>query len=201
MFDVPARHADASWVWASKGSFCRRCRCRRHHCCQLTCRTKLRGSVFNHAPHDGGHPSTSPWLKTVSHAFPLTLLRPPAQNPYTWFSFGEVVLEGGCYALTLAFLAKAVALLPSGLHRQEKVSLREKGGEWAVLFHVLTPFFWCLVWPTRGARGVLRTGMRDRSFAGRFLATTNSGDLFRNGQYAPFGSVHTFFPRVIRSVK
>ncbi|CAM9553988.1 unnamed protein product [Ectocarpus sp. 4 AP-2014] len=42
------------------------------------------------------------------------------KNPYTWFSFGEVVLEGGCYALTLAFLAKAVALLPSGLHQQEK---------------------------------------------------------------------------------
>ncbi|CAM9360598.1 unnamed protein product [Ectocarpus fasciculatus] len=42
------------------------------------------------------------------------------KKPYTWFSFGEVVLEGGCYALTLAFLAKAVALLPSGLHQQEK---------------------------------------------------------------------------------
>ncbi|CAB1101527.1 unnamed protein product [Ectocarpus sp. CCAP 1310/34] len=42
------------------------------------------------------------------------------KNPYTWFNYGEVVLEGGCYALTLAFLAKAVALLPSGLLQQEK---------------------------------------------------------------------------------
>lgn len=44
------------------------------------------------------------------------------QKPYTWFRLGEMVLEGGCHALALAFLGKTVALLPPGLQQQEKVS-------------------------------------------------------------------------------
>lgn len=43
------------------------------------------------------------------------------QKPYTWFKLGQAVLEGGCYALALALLAKAAVLLPPGLQQQEKV--------------------------------------------------------------------------------
>ncbi|CAN0385559.1 unnamed protein product [Pylaiella littoralis] len=42
------------------------------------------------------------------------------KKPYTWFRLGKVVLEAGCYSLALAFLVKAVALLPAGLQQQEK---------------------------------------------------------------------------------
>lgn len=54
-------------------------------------------------------------------AAPLPSLTAVGQKPYTWFRLGQVVLEGGCYALALAFLTKAVALLPPGLQQQEKV--------------------------------------------------------------------------------
>ncbi|CAM9696611.1 unnamed protein product, partial [Scytosiphon promiscuus] len=43
-----------------------------------------------------------------------------SKDPYTWYRLGEVVLGGGCHALALSFLAKAVALLPPGLQQQEK---------------------------------------------------------------------------------
>ncbi|CAM9461269.1 unnamed protein product [Laminaria digitata] len=42
------------------------------------------------------------------------------KEPYTWFAFGEMLLKGGCFALSLTFLDKATGLLPPGLQQQEK---------------------------------------------------------------------------------
>jgi len=89
----------------------------------LLARPTGRGLVFRLKAISVAIPETervAPVLN-VPHCFIPSPSTTIGQNPYTWFRFGKVVLEGGCPALALAFLTKAVSLLPVGLQRQEKV--------------------------------------------------------------------------------